>query len=391
MMGGMAAEDPSPVHAADHRALRSDAALTRVERALVVALVVVMLTFSVVTMTSSASFDPVASVFDLLLTCLFVGFLFIPSSTAATFVLAIAVSFFLDLSAEALIPGTIAAALVVRTCRLWVIVGYAGALGIAIAVVGLLAPNEETTTRIAIYLLLMITAATVGLVLRLAGHRERRLEERLRQQARDEEQVRRAERLRIADELHDVVAHDLTAIAMQARLLERQSDPGELQETRQAISEAARRALVEMRSVIDQAAVPNAVPPSMAGGFAQTVAEVRDELAAAGRTVTLDVDPAVYELPRLLTATLAGMLRESVTNMLKHSVSDYAVIDAHIVDGHVETTVRNRFDGRRPALRLPSGGYGTVRMSERVQLLGGEFAAGVEGGEWVAGMRVPLP
>ena len=163
MMGGMAAEDPSPVHAADHRALRSDAALTRVERALVVALVVVMLTFSVVTMTSSASFDPVASVFDLLLTCLFVGFLFIPSSTAATFVLAIAVSFFLDLSAEALIPGTIAAALVVRTCRLWVIVGYAGALGIAIAVVGLLAPNEETTTRIAIYLLLMGGMVYLGL------------------------------------------------------------------------------------------------------------------------------------------------------------------------------------------------------------------------------------
>ncbi len=367
------------------------APLTTLERVVVLGLVGATLAVGVVYVVVSGVTDPVSAVFQVVVTCLFAGFVISPLLTALVFALAIVCSFLVGVPAETMIAAAIAFSPIVRTGRPWLLGLYSGLFLVALSALGFLTPDGDAATRISIYLLIAIAASLLGGVLRLNRDRERRLAERLRRQAQTEEQVRRAERLRIADELHDVVAHDLTVIVMHTRLMERQADPAAWRETQGIIREAARSALNDMRSLVDQAADDSKVPSSIAGGFAEALTDGQKELQAAGYTVVIDADLSVHKLPRLLSFTLARMLRELITNILKHSSSERASIEAHLTEGRVVLEVRNRFDGRAPSLRLPSGGYGTVRMSERAQSLGGTFRSEPDGHDWLARVEIPLP
>ncbi|RFU43098.1 sensor histidine kinase [Actinomadura logoneensis] len=213
---------------------------------------------------------------------------------------------------------------------------------------------------------------------------------------REQEAARRAveERLRIARELHDVLAHQLSLINVQAgAALHRREEPyAALEAIKQASRETLRElrtALGVLRQVDEQAAVAPA--PSL-----ERVGELLDQAAAAGLAVRLDGRDAAAGLP--VEIDLAGyrIVQEAVTNAVKHARARTVTVRIERTDGALVVQVDD--DGRGPAEGLGAGsgpmggGHGLRGMRERAASMGGEATAGPgpDGGFRVRA-RLPLP
>ena len=224
------------------------------------------------------------------------------------------------------------------------------------------------------------------------------LEERARRlELEREENARRAvqdERTRIARELHDVVAHHVSAIAVQAGAAEAiaERQPLRARETLHAIQETSRQALAEMRAVLDvlrgdeeEAAAREPQP-----GLAQ-VERLVGQSRAAGLTVTLRVEGAAQPLPEALDLSAYRILQEALTNSLKHAGPAHARVLVRYAAEALELEVSD--DGSGPA-GPPDGaqqGRGLIGMRERVVLFGGELVAGpVAGRGFSVRARLPL-
>jgi signal transduction histidine kinase len=198
-------------------------------------------------------------------------------------------------------------------------------------------------------------------------------------------EARREERLELARELHDLVAHEVAAIVVQAqaaRLLSEdgtQPPPGQLA----AIETAGTEALGAMRRVIgllrDEDAVPLSGPES--------VADLVQRFAEIGPPVDID-----GELDQTLPAPVAGtvyrLVQEGLTNVRLHAPEATRVRVA-VVPEAAEVTVSVTDDGPTP---LPAAdGHGLVGMRERVEALGGSFGAGPQpSGGWAVRAVIPL-
>jgi len=211
------------------------------------------------------------------------------------------------------------------------------------------------------------------------------------QRARADEARRIAddERLRIAQEVHDVVGHGLAAINMQAEialhLLPRKPDEAEAALTR--ISRSSKEALDELRVTL--AVMRQGGDRAPAPGLAQVPA-LRDRLAEAGLPVTLSVVGTPAELP--LAVDLAGyrVVQESLTNVLRHAgAASAAVVITHRPDAVViEVTDTGSVSG---AASRPTQGHGLAGMRERVTALGGTLTAGpLPSGGWRVRAELPV-
>lgn len=218
------------------------------------------------------------------------------------------------------------------------------------------------------------------------------LEERTRRlEAEREENTRRAvqeERTRIARELHDVVAHHVSAIAVQAgaaaEIAERQ--PERARQSLQAIQEASRQALAEMRALLnilrstEEGGAERQPQPSLAQ-LEHLVGQTR----AAGLPVTLAVLGAVRPLPEALDVSAYRIVQEALTNSLKHAGLARTRVTVSYEEDALELEISD--DGLGTA-RSPAGaseGRGLIGMRERVTLFGGELATGAAPGR---GFRV---
>jgi signal transduction histidine kinase len=224
--------------------------------------------------------------------------------------------------------------------------------------------------------------------------RAARLEREREQQAR---QAATQERLRIARELHDVVAHSLSVIGVQAGaarlVLETDPDPGpaRAREAVAAIEATANRAMAEMRralGILRDTERSGAAALAPLPGLDQLPA-LLDQLRAAGLAVELTVDGAPRPLATSVDLSLYRIVQEALTNALRHAHATRAEVAVRYADHDVQVEVSD--DGRGPA--SPSGrsdGVGTVGMRERVALFGGELQVGPrpQGGY---GVRVRLP
>jgi len=240
--------------------------------------------------------------------------------------------------------------------------------------------------------------------------------------ARLREQVASAavteERLRIARELHDVVAHSMTVVAVQAGFGEYvfDQDPGEARAALGAIQRVTREALADMQRLLgvlrqdeatqDGTGQDAAGPPSTSQpGTSQRAAGQ----PGRGRESPLQLAPApgLADLDRLV-ATTAGagvrvevasvggcpdipaavdqsafrIVQEALTNVVKHSGAGYCRVTVGCDDGHLSVEIADPGgDGRTAAATNGSGqaggtGHGIIGMRERVSLCGGEFTAG---------------
>ncbi|MEU3280508.1 sensor histidine kinase [Streptomyces antibioticus] len=181
------------------------------------------------------------------------------------------------------------------------------------------------------------------------------------------------ERLRIARELHDVLAHSLSVINVQAgvglALLD--SDPDQARTALTTIKSASKEALGEVRQVLDNLRAPGAAPRAPAPGL-DRLPDLVEQAARAGLTVEVRGEP-----PRLSPGTdLAAfrIVQEALTNVVRHSGSRHARV-------HLEragAVVRLRIDDDGPATGADAGGSGNglAGMRERAAALGGTIEAG---------------
>ncbi|MEV4285438.1 histidine kinase [Nonomuraea bangladeshensis] len=186
-----------------------------------------------------------------------------------------------------------------------------------------------------------------------------------------------AERARIAGEVHDAAGHGLAAIAMQAglALVTLDDDPEQTRASLRAIKETSTAALAQLRAALD-----GIDPP--AGDLAALIDGVR----AAGLPV--DVEPAGLPVPPQLRDTVYRVVRESLTNVLRHAGPTRALVRMTDAPTAYVLEIADRGPGAGPA----EEGRGLRGMRARVTEAGGHFAAGPrEGGGFQVTARFPHP
>ena len=209
------------------------------------------------------------------------------------------------------------------------------------------------------------------------------------ERTRDEEARRRVgeERLRIARDVHDVVAHAMVAINVQAgvgaHLLDR--DPEQARRTLKDIEKVSGEALSDLRSTLgmlrEDAAEDDGAPVRPAQGLRE-LDELGESLRTAGIEVDLDVDPATATLPASVTSTGYRIVQEALTNVVRHAGGSHARV--RVTRGADALVIEVDDDGGDEASAAPPGaGQGVRGMRERAQAAGGTLEAGPQaGGGW---------
>lgn len=199
--------------------------------------------------------------------------------------------------------------------------------------------------------------------------------ERARLHARRLESAQTEERNRLAREIHDTIAQDLSAIAFQLEaaeaLLTQQAEPERVRRSVSAALDLTRKGLEEARrSVLDLRAAPlegRTLPAALAALAAEAD-------AASAPAVTFEATPTAASLPPAIEVGLYRIAQEALQNALRHAAAMRITILLEVEPGTVRLTVQD--DGRGfwiGAIGSAAGGFGLVGMQERARLLGGSF------------------
>jgi signal transduction histidine kinase len=193
------------------------------------------------------------------------------------------------------------------------------------------------------------------------------------------EHTARGERARIARELHDVVAHHISMIAVQAETA-RLTTPGMPAAGAQRLSEigdTARAGLTEMRRLLGvlredaQVVLPDRHPQPGLAQLPRLVDEARESSGAAYRLIIsgspVTVDPGVG-------LAAFRIVQEALTNALRHAPGAAVDVEVHYGDGDLRLRIRDNGPGSEP--EAPDGGHGLLGMRERAAAVGGELSAG---------------
>lgn len=208
------------------------------------------------------------------------------------------------------------------------------------------------------------------------AHRERRREA---ERTAQEEARRRAseERLHIARELHDVLAHHISLINVQAGVALHLSEkkPEQTRIALTAIEHASREAMGELRSVLSILGQPGEQAPRAPVPSLARVDALVSQALAAGLKLHTEVEGTPRPLPAPVEAAAFRIIQEALTNIVRHARAVHATI--HISYGAHDLTIQVDDDGDGTAPRAAvGGGNGIPGMQERVRSLGGEFTAG---------------
>jgi signal transduction histidine kinase len=183
------------------------------------------------------------------------------------------------------------------------------------------------------------------------------------------------ERLRIAQELHDVVAHSMGVIAVQAGVGAHviDKDPAEAKKSLEAISTTSRSTLTEMRRLLGVLRADEHGAYQPAPGLADIDRLVAD-IDAAGIPVTLTIDGTRDDVPPGVDLTAYRIVQEALTNVLKHAGTARAAVVIGYQPGALRLEIAD--DGRGVNGRATDGGHGLLGMRERVGVYGGSLVAG---------------
>ena len=221
----------------------------------------------------------------------------------------------------------------------------------------------------------VVTFIVMVLVRRVLGDRERRLQlaERERDVAAREAVVE--ERARIARELHDAIAHNVSMMVVQAGAERQVLDPdhGSTREVLETIEKIGRGALTEMRRLVGMLRSDSADPLTPQPGLddlSTLVAQVRE----AGLPVDLRVEGERRDLPVGIELSAYRIVQEALTNALKHAGDARATVHVRYGADSLELEIVD--DGPGAPAPVASGGHGLAGMRERVALYGGRLDAG---------------
>ena len=213
----------------------------------------------------------------------------------------------------------------------------------------------------------------------LLGHAVQRAADQVREEQVKAVEVARSavedERARIARELHDVVAHAVSIVVVQAGAAEAlvDKDPAAARQHLAAVRRTGREALNEMRHLLHVLREGEAtyVPQPRLDSLAELVAEV----SRTGTPVTLDVEPALGELPAGIELCAYRVVQEALTNVCKHAQGAATTVTLRREADELCVSVLNERAADGPAPDLGPGGHGLVGMAERVRLYGGRLQA----------------
>jgi signal transduction histidine kinase len=259
--------------------------------------------------------------------------------------------------------------------------GAALLAGAAVLAAGVAGSRSGAGTAVVIGVAATAGAWTVGQAVR---------ERRARMQAETARLAERAvsdERLRIARELHDVVAHSMSLIAVKAGVANHvaASRPEEAADALRVIEDTSKQALTEMRRLLgvlrtDDAQRDELAPAPGLGNLP----ELAERAASAGVRVILDLraDP---DLPAGVSLSAYRIVQEALTNVIRHAAPARCAVTVTARDGEVRIEVVDDGPGRRVPRAEHHPGHGLAGMRERALACGGEFTAGPQSG---SGFRV---
>lgn len=199
-----------------------------------------------------------------------------------------------------------------------------------------------------------------------------------------------AERVRIARDLHDVIAHSVSVMIVQAGAAEQilGVDPARAREPLEAIRATGKAALNDMRRLLgvlrtDEEGLDLAPQPTL-----RDLEALAERFSAAGLPVRLAIRGEQAVLPPGIEMTAYRVCQEALTNALRHG-GGQATLTVELGPQAVEIAVSDDGAGR-PAEHVATGGHGLVGMRERVALYGGELQAGLRpGGGFAVRARLP--
>jgi signal transduction histidine kinase len=270
-----------------------------------------------------------------------------------------------------------------------------GALVAAIALVAFQLPDAFLGN----FLFLMLVFGGPWLLAFVLGTRTqqtRELRERAERAERERERLAAEavaeERARIARELHDVVAHSVSVMVVQAAGVRRllQSDQEREREALLVVERIGREALTEMRRMLGVLRASGDVAALAPQPGMQHIDKLVDQAKRAGLTVELEVIGEPVQLPAGLDLSAYRIVQEGLTNALKHGEGCRARVRVRYGADDIELEVLD--ESETPAAgTVTDDGHGLAGMRERVAVYGGEFEAGPgEGGGFRVRARLPL-
>ncbi|WP_413759674.1 histidine kinase [Streptomyces sp. MMBL 11-3] len=286
----------------------------------------------------------------------------------------------------------------------------AAVIPVTAATEALLAPAGHRVTALLADVVLLVAAWALGRLTRArAAIRDQALERAAALERAQEANARAAvmeERTRIARELHDIVAHNVSLMVVQTIAADRVQDRdgakahelhGTIEETGRATVTELRRLLDVLRTADETDTDPNREPPQPT---VEAVPALVDSVRATGLTVDFTTTGTPTELPAGSHLTVYRVVQEALTNTLKHAGHTRTDLTLAWEPGHRRLVVRVCDDGPRadeePSPRPPAladgGGHGLVGMRERVAAVGGSLYTGPRpGGGYCVHAVVPLP
>ncbi|MEJ1923447.1 sensor histidine kinase [Microbacterium sp. KHB019] len=364
--------------------LTAEESLSLPERITMLAIIVVLVVGDVFGILFTPGVNVPALLLSIATTAAFALYLWSPWIATAALGLVFGLSFVTGTEFTVILAAAVAAGLVMRLGKTALILTYLASFLVATAIVAY--GDLGTPVNVGIYLIIATVSGVIGFALRVASARGRRLEEKLVIQAEQEREAVLAERRWIAGELHDSIAHHLTVVALHVQMLD---DPTISKDSQEAIRSAAKKAMADLRFVIELADDGPRASAVQTGDLAEAIDEARSEIESAGHAVVSSGDPGDERLPRVAEIVLARIVRESATNILKHAGHGAVHIDLDVDDEAASLSIRSPLPAT-PRRDLPSSGTGLNRMAERVIGASGAFSAQAVDGDWQVSAKLPI-
>jgi signal transduction histidine kinase len=239
---------------------------------------------------------------------------------------------------------------------------------------------------VAFVLILATPPYVLGRVVRRLDEQKQAL---VRAQGLVRDQAIRDERDRIARDLHDVIAHSVSAMVVQTAAAQDivRDDPDRAEQMLADVADTGRRALAEtgrLLHVIRDTSDELGLEPSP--GLAQ-VPDLVDRFRADGLHIDLDLDPAIPLLPAGVDVSAYRIVQEALTNALRYAADRSVLLAVHAGPERLSISAANRVNGSHGR----GSGLGLLGMAERVALLGGTLSHGVrDGGQFHLEATLPV-
>ena len=252
-------------------------------------------------------------------------------------------------------------------------------------------------SAVRVEVLISATGVVIALLVGLLGrsttdaNQQRAAAQAARQDAWEAQlnETRLLERERIAREMHDVVAHRISLIALHAGALAHhmRSDEGEAGDLARAIQTNAQSSLDELRTMLARLrgnAAPPEPPQPTLSGLDALLADAR----SAGQQVAVELDGDPAQVPDRVSRHAYRIVQEGLTNARKHAPGAPVALSLKTTADRLRVVVRNRLADLAQPDRSGSG-LGLVGIAERVDLVGGDLSHGIEGEEFI--LKATLP